>query len=73
MPSDIASASAMRHSCDSLPPSGATPISSRSAPSSAASATVATIGTGRAQYGTTSSARRPALLESMTATISRGA
>ena len=41
-------------------------------PSSAASATVATIGTGRAQYGTTSSARRPALTESITATISRG-
>src|SRR5689334_7873755 len=73
IPRPIASPRAARHSAESLPPSGATPISSRLAPSAAASATDATIGTGRAQYGTTSSAVRPALTESTTATMSRGA
>ncbi len=46
-PRPIASSSATRHSAVKAPPNGATPITSTLAPSEAASATEATIGTAR--------------------------
>ena len=71
-PAAIASSSAVRHSSVSAPPNGATPITSTFAPSATASATPATIGTGRRAYGTTSFATRPASAASTTHTTSRG-
>ena len=70
-PASIASSSAGRQAGSSLPPVGATPISSVVAPRSIASATLATTGTSRTQKGSTSTAVRPALVESTTATTSR--
>ena len=67
----IASSSTGRQAGSSLPPVGATPISSASAPRSIASSSVATIGTGWRQKGSTSLAVRPAWVESITATTSR--
>ena len=50
---------------------GATPIRSVVAPMSIASRTLATIGTGCRQNGSTSTAVRPAWVESITQTTSR--
>ena len=71
MPSASASSSAAFQAGGSLPPAGATPMARHCAPSAAASATVATIGTGLLAYGTTSIDRWPACSESTTATTWR--
>ena len=60
-----------RQAGSSLPPVGATPTNRVVAPRSTASPSVATIGTGCRQKGTTSEAVRPAWVESITATTSR--
>ncbi len=70
-PAPSASSRAGRQAGLSLPPVGATPIRSESAPRSIASVTVATTGTGFMQKGSTSTAVRPAWVESTTATTSR--
>ena len=70
-PAAIASLIIARQAGSSLPPVGATPISSVVAPSSIASCSPATIGTGLRLNGTTSEALRPAWVESITATTSR--
>ena len=70
-PAAIASSMILRQAGSSLPPVGATPISSADAPRSIASRSVATIGTGWRLNGTTSAAVFPACVESITATTSR--
>ena len=70
-PASSAASSVGRQAGSSFPPGGATPINSVSGSSSRASSSVATIGTGLRQNGSTSLAVRPAQVESITATTSR--